>query len=77
MDKGSVIRSIVLAVALINQVLVMNGISTIPFTGEGLELFLTNAFTVVATLIAWFKNNYVTKVGMAQKKTLKKAGLTK
>lgn len=56
-----IIRTVILAFALFNQLLVMNGVSTLPFTEEGLELFLTGAFTVVASLIAWYKNNSVTK----------------
>ncbi|MRG87015.1 phage holin [Salinibacillus xinjiangensis] len=77
MDKGTIIRTVVLAVALINQILVANGVSTLPFTGEQIEAFLTNAFTVVAALVAWFKNNYVTKTGGLQKKALQAQGLIK
>lgn len=77
MDKGTLIRTIVLGFALVNQLLVLNGVSTLPFTTEGLETFLTGAFTVVATLIAWFKNNFVTKKGVKQKEVLKRQGLTK
>ncbi|KRG15625.1 hypothetical protein ACA30_05935 [Virgibacillus soli] len=61
MDKGMIIRTIVLIAALINQVLVMAGISPLPFSSEEIELFVTGAFTVVATFIAWWKNNSFTK----------------
>ncbi|WP_430790480.1 phage holin [Virgibacillus flavescens] len=77
MDKGTIIRTIVLVVALINQMLVMWGRSPLPIENDDLELLLTGVFTVVASLVAWFKNNYVTAKGGKQKEVLKKSGLTK
>ncbi|GIN59255.1 hypothetical protein J8TS2_35740 [Lederbergia ruris] len=61
MDKGMIIRTIVLILALVNQILVMTGISPLPFTSEEIEYFVTGAFTVVATLWTWYKNNSITK----------------
>ncbi|MDC3412510.1 phage holin [Terrihalobacillus insolitus] len=75
MDKGTIIRTVVLVVALVNQLLVANGVSTLPFSSDEIESFLTGAFTVVATLVAWFKNNYVTSKGKAQKEIIEKEGL--
>ncbi|MFS0507071.1 phage holin [Bacillus altitudinis] len=34
-------------------------------------------FTLVTTLVAWFKNNYVTEKGKLQKEALQQKGLTK
>ncbi|WP_410978791.1 phage holin [Cobetia sp. SIMBA_158] len=34
-------------------------------------------FTLVTTLVAWYKNNYVTDIGKKQKEVLKQKGLTK
>lgn len=77
MDKGTVIRTIVLAIALINQFLVSFGLYEIPGTAEEQTAFLSAVFTFVAAVIAWFKNNYVTSVGKKQKEVLKRNGLTK
>lgn len=61
MDKSTIIRTIVLAVALINQALVMFGYSSIPYSSEEIEMGLTALFTTLATLWAWWKNNSFTK----------------
>ena len=76
MDKGTMIRTLVLAIALINQFLVTAGLYTIPGTTENQELFITSGFTFVASVIAWFKNNYITAKGKKQKQVLKNNNLT-
>lgn len=60
MKKGALIRTAVLAFALINQLLVLNGISPLPFSEEEVEHVFAGAFTVVASLITWWKNNSFT-----------------
>ncbi|MFD1039071.1 phage holin [Virgibacillus byunsanensis] len=77
MDKGSIVRTLVLLVALVNQTLVMFGKSPLPFDGEFLEQFISTAFTIISASAAWFKNNYVTKTGIQQKHVLLEKGLTK
>lgn len=77
MDKGTVIRTIVLFIALVNQFLVSFGLYKIPGTAEEQTDFLSAVFTFVTAAIAWFKNNYVTARGKKQKEVLKKEGLTK
>lgn len=61
MNKGTLIRTIVLAVALLNQVLVLNDLSPLPFNDEDVEKAVTAVFTVLASLWAWWKNNSVTR----------------
>jgi SPP1 family holin len=75
MDKGSIIRTIVLFVALANQFLVMNGMSPLPIADEQIEMVGSTLFTIVASLITWYKNNYITKKGQAQKIVLKRNNL--
>lgn len=77
MDRGTLIRSFVLFVALINQTLVIFGKSPIPIDSELVEQFVAVTFTMVSSLIAWFKNNYITEKGKQQRKTLENNGLTK
>jgi len=76
LDKGTVIRTLVLIIALVNQFLVSFGLYEIPGTSEDWTHFLTNAFTVITAVIAWFKNNYVTAKGKQQKDVLKVNNLT-
>jgi SPP1 family holin len=84
MDKGTLIRSILLIVALINQTLIMVGKPVLPVDEHQLTNLIDNAYLWVSTvysivmiIVAWYKNNFVTKKGKKQKEVLKKAGLTK
>ncbi|CVN32020.1 phage holin [Bacillus altitudinis] len=83
-DKGTVIRTVLLFIALINQTLVMFGQTVLPISeeqvqtvGEALYVAGSTIFTMVTAMIAWFKNNYVTYKGQLQKDALKQRGLTK
>ncbi|AJH79234.1 phage holin [Heyndrickxia coagulans] len=77
MDKGTLIRTIVLFIALLNQILVSCGLYKIPGTAEQQTEVLSTLFTLVTSIIAWFKNNYVTAKGKRQKEVLKQQNLTK
>ena len=57
----TIIRTVVLIVALINQVLTMLGKSIIPVSDEQIAEVITLIFTVAASLWAWWKNNSFTK----------------
>ncbi|KKI90538.1 hypothetical protein WQ54_21615 [Bacillus sp. SA1-12] len=83
-DKGTGIRTVLLFVALINQSLILFGKSPIPLEEgqitslmDGIYLVGSMLFTIVISLIAWFKNNYVTEKGQLQKKALQAQGLIK
>ncbi|GAA0420254.1 MAG: phage holin [Bacillota bacterium] len=76
MDKGTIARTIALVIALTNQFLVIFGRSPLPIDSELLENTVSAIFTIVTSLIAWFKNNYVTSIGMKQKQLIKENGLT-
>ncbi|MFP3809570.1 phage holin [Bacillus sp. SIMBA_005] len=83
-DKGTVVRTVLLFIALINQALIMFGKPVLPISEdqvntltETLYLAFSMVFTLVTTLIAWFKNNYVTDKGKLQKEVLQQKGLTK
>ncbi|WP_345808576.1 phage holin [Bacillus pumilus] len=83
-DKGTVVRTVLLFIALINQALIMFGKPVLPIEEDQVTsladtLYLAGSmiFTIVTTLVAWFKNNYVTSKGKQQKKVLKQEGLTK
>lgn len=71
MNKDTIIRTIILALALINQCLVMAGISPLPIDNEMLTELLTGLFTIGASLWAWFKNNSVTKEAKLADKVMK------
>lgn len=54
---GTIARLICLALALVNQVLVMTGHSVLPIEDETIELIVTNVWTVAAALWSYWKNN--------------------
>lgn len=57
----TIIRTVVLAVALINQFLLMLGYSVLPISDEQITEVLTLAFTIGASLWSWWENNSFTK----------------
>ena len=59
--KETVIRTIVLIVALINQALTIAGKSPLPFEDEAIVDGLSYLFTFVSSLWAWWKNNSFTQ----------------
>jgi SPP1 family holin len=75
MDKGTIIRTILLAYALVNQSLVLAGYSPLPFADHDMEVFLSGLLTVGASIWAWWKNNDITRRARANKALLKREGL--
>ncbi|MGG1335584.1 phage holin [Bacillus subtilis] len=83
-DKGTVIRTVLLLIALINQTMLMLGKSPLDIQEEqvnqladALYSACSIAFTIGTTLAAWFKNNYVTEKGKKQRDLLRDNNLTK
>lgn len=83
-DKGTVVRTVLLLIALINQTMLMFGKSPLDITdvqvtqlADALYSAGSVAFTIGTTLAAWFKNNYVTEKGRKQKELLKQNNLSK
>lgn len=62
--KGTIIRTILLAVALVNQILTIAGKSPLPISDEQLETLVSTAITVVIAVINWWKNNSFTSLAI-------------
>lgn len=60
-DNGTIVRTVVLFVALINQGLAAFGYALLPFNNEEIELFISTVITAITALIAWWKNNNITR----------------
>ena len=79
MDKlnistGTIVRTICLALALINMVLSAMGKPVLPIEDSTIEALVTSALTVAASVAAWWKNNSFTsaaQVGDSAMKQLK------
>lgn len=70
MNKGNITpatiaRTVILALALINQVLTVSGKSIIPIGDETIELFISTGFTIATSIVAWWKNNSFTPAAIA------------
>lgn len=59
--KGTIIRTVCLVLALINQGLTMAGRSPLPIDDELVNDLLSMIFTAAAALWAWWKNNSFTQ----------------
>lgn len=71
-SRETIIRTIVLFVALLNQVLTMFGLNPLPFSNEDIYGGLTALFTVAATIWSWWKNNSFTQNAIEADEFLKK-----
>ena len=63
-SKGTIARTVVLIIALINQALTMTGHNPLPWSDEQLYEGVTLVLTVAASLAAWWKNNSFTKAAI-------------
>jgi SPP1 family holin len=75
MDAGTKVRSIVLFLALLNQFLVSTGLNPIPGSEELWGEVISWTFVAIASIWAWFMNNYLTWKGKRQKEALEKQRL--
>lgn len=71
MTKETLIRTVILIYALVNQILIFNGHSILPIGEEQLTELVGVAFVVVSALVAWWKNNSFTKEAVEADKYLK------
>ena len=68
---GTIARTIILALALINQVLSVTGHPVLPIEDAQVETLVTTGWTVIAALIAWWKNNSFTSAAKAGDEVMK------
>jgi len=62
--KSTIIRTIVLVIMLLNQLLAAFGRSPLPFSDEQVDTFVSTVLTVVSSIWAWWKNNSFTKAAL-------------
>lgn len=68
---STVARTIILALALVNQVLSVTGHAVLPISDEQVEQIVSLTFTIVASVAAWWKNNSFTVAAITGDKVLK------
>ena len=62
---GTLARTIILALALINQILSATGHPVLPIEDAQIETLVTTGWTVVAAIVAYWKNNSWTAAAKA------------
>lgn len=70
MTVGTVVRTVVLFLAIVNQVLAIFGKSIIPIQEEQINLLITTGWTIISALWAWWKNNSFTKAAIEADKVM-------
>lgn len=65
---GTLARTIILALALINQVLSASGHAVLPIEDAQVETLVSTAWTVIAAVIAWWKNSSFTSAAIVADK---------
>lgn len=58
--SGTIARTIILALALVNQLLSVTGHAVLPITDEQVNTLVSTIWTIVAACVAWWKNNSLT-----------------
>lgn len=61
----TIVRTVILALALINQLLSATGHAVLPIQDEQVETLITTGATILASLWAWWKNNSFTQAAIA------------
>ena len=72
MKKETLIRTVILIYALVNQILTYRGHSILPIGEEQVTELTSIAFTIVTALLAWWKNNSFTAEAIEADKYLAK-----
>lgn len=70
-STGTIVRTVCLALALVNQVLTIMGFSIIPIDDETINTLITTGATVITAIVAWWKNNSFTTKAIIADKTFK------
>lgn len=70
-SAGTIARTIILLLALVNQCLTMAGVQTIPIVDEDINTIVATVWTVVSAIVAWWKNNSFTSAAIEADKELK------
>ena len=64
-SAGTIARTAVLALALINQILSAAGKPVLPIESAHLEQLISTGFTTVSALVNWWFNNSFTQAALA------------
>ena len=69
--SGTIARTIILVLALVNQILTAMGHSVINISDESINTLISTGFTIVTAVIAWWKNNSFTQSALKADEVMK------
>lgn len=70
-SAGTIARTIILALALVNQVLTATGHNVINVSDDDINTLISTIFTIVTALIAWWRNNSFTQPALKADEVMK------
>lgn len=70
-SAGTIARTIILVLALLNQILTATGHSIINVSNDDINTLISTGFTVVSAVIAWWKNNSFTQSALKADEVMK------
>lgn len=70
--KSTIIRTIILVHALVNEILRARGIETIKIENETITELISQVYLILAVILAWWKNNSFTKEALEADKVLER-----
>jgi SPP1 family holin len=70
-EKDTIIRTICLALALVNQLLTAYGKSPLPIQDAQVKVLVSTTLTVATSVWGWWKNNSFTPAAQAGDKIMK------
>lgn len=68
----TIVRTILLALAIINQILAILGKDKLPFTDDQVYQIVSLIATIVTSVVAWWKNNSFTQAALIADEEMKK-----
>ena len=70
-SAGTIARTIILVLALVNQILAAFGKSPLNIASEDISTVVSLIFTIIAAIAAWWKNNSFTQAAITGDATMK------
>lgn len=70
-QTGTIVRTVCLTLALINQLLVAAGYKALPISDDQVNTVISTCITIGVSLWTWWKNNSFTKAAIKADQTLR------
>lgn len=68
---ATIVRTVLLVLALLNQVLTISGHSPIPIEDETVNEFIATGSTIIIAIVTWWKNNSFTQAAIRADRVMK------